>query len=144
MSFLATPTEKEMLKAELTTIINNTVTAGIVDCQALAQKWQKDLVDGTSLQPLEMAMQIKARSILQTFDRKIDNLTGRFWKQTQASRRLTHQMAHDDLVRQQQQQQQQQEKERERKEKKLQQQPKPTAASWSKTNNAWDQEWDDW
>lgn len=136
MSFLTTSSEKDALKAELAEIINDKIAAGIADCEALARKWKRDLDDGTTLEPVAAAMQRNARIVSQAFDLKLDTLTGAFWKQTANSRRLTHQMAQDDIRRQQQIV-----REKEALKKK---QDGQHYISWSKTQDAWDQEWDDW
>lgn len=128
--------EKEILKSELSHIINQTIATGIDDLHVLKMKWEKEFE--YNQHKLELIMNHNGHVQSQKFHAKVDYLVGNFLHQTFESRHKIHQLAKEDLERQQ-------EEERKKMDKKYKkQQTTFQTQSWSKTNDPWDQEWDDW
>ena len=131
-----TADEKDALKDELAAMIDATFAGGIRDCQALASKWQRDLRHGHALRRVELAMYQQGAVHQQAFDLKVDHLVGTFLNETSVSRDLTHRLAAEDVQRQVQEA-------RDERAQQIKQKQGPTE-SWYKTNDPWDQEWDEW
>ncbi|CAB9524720.1 expressed unknown protein [Seminavis robusta] len=137
LDFLGTDAERESLKAELAAIINTTVANGLVDLTKLKEKWHRDLETGEALSRVEQAMNKNGATQTKLLQYRVDKLIDEFLDDTLASRSKTHLLAYEDAARLRK-------LEAEANAKQARAKNGPKVESWSKTNDAWDREWDDW
>lgn len=133
-------TDREALRYQIKEMIDHRISTGILDLQHLHDRWERR-VEG-DLESLEQAMTLNGIMESKRFATKLDSIVGKFWNQTAASRKKTHDLFYLD-------EKERAEKAKEAEKRKAKRKKSADGSfqkqSWKKTNDAWD-DWenDDW